>query len=51
MIDSSGSNSEMQKFEPFRPSQADQSLWDMSGLQKYARHSGELAGRHEVFEA
>jgi hypothetical protein len=35
MIDSSGSNSEMQKFESFRPSEPVLSLWDMSRSHKF----------------
>jgi hypothetical protein len=39
------------EFESYMPSQPVQSLWDMSGLEKYARHSGELAGHYGVSEA
>jgi hypothetical protein len=51
-FESSRSNSQkMERFESCRPSQAVRSLRAMSGLQKYARHSRELARRCAVFEA
>jgi hypothetical protein len=39
------------EFESSRPSQPVLSLWAMSGLQKYVRHSRELARRHVVSDA
>ena len=42
---------DVSEFESHMPSQAVRSLWAMSGLQKYARHSRELARRHAVSEA
>src|SRR4029453_10979424 len=41
----------MRRFESCRPSQKVASLWGMSGLQKFARHSGELASGWRVSEA
>ena len=39
-------DSAIPRFESSRPSQPVRSLWAMSGLQKYVRHSRELARSH-----
>src|SRR6266540_1053712 len=39
---------DISEFESYMPSQAVLSLWAMSCLQKYVRHSRELARRHLV---
>jgi hypothetical protein len=40
--------SDVSEFESYMASQPVRSLWAMSGLQKYVRHSRELARRHLV---
>src|SRR6266540_5980770 len=42
---------DISEFESDLPSQPVRSLWAMSGLQKYARHSRELTRRYAVSEA
>ena len=42
---------DISEFESYMPSQAVQSLWAMSRLQEYVRHSREFARRHVVSDA